>query len=119
MPFFLLKAANRHAWDVRSILDRFQEQFERALDEQGRYPRHNLLNRYENVCYEMALYFFARSEWDIGYDRLLRGLDVAIAINDREMFAKCIPLFEKNRSAASKSQLERYGELLEKVKIES
>lgn len=117
--FFLLKAANRHGWDVGSILDRFEEQFERALDEQGHYPRHNLLNRYENVCYEMALYFFARSEWDIGYDRLLRGLDVAIAINDREMFAKCIPLFEKNRSAASKAQLERYGELLAKVKIES
>lgn len=117
--FFLLKAANRHGWDVRSILERFEGQFERALEEQGRYPRHNLLNRYENVCYEMALYFFARSECNIGYDRLLRGLDVAIAINDREMFAKCIPVFEKNRHSASKAQLERYSELLAKIKIES
>lgn len=117
--FFLLKAANRHGWDVCSILDRFEKQFENALEEEGRYPRHNLLNRYENVCYEMALYFFARSEWEIGYDRLLRGLDVAIAINDRDMFVKCIPLFEQHRLSASASHIARYGKLLEKVKNES
>ncbi|OWR28710.1 DNA-binding protein [Saccharibacillus sp. O23] len=116
--FFLVKAANRHGWDVDGILDRFEKQFERALEEEGRYPRNNLLNRYENVCYQMALYFFARNAWDKGHDRLLDGLDVAIAINDRDMFAKCVPLFEKNRLAASEAQLRRYGELLAKVKTE-
>ncbi len=114
--FFLLRAADLHGLDITSILDRFEQQFAEALGEQASYPRHHLLNRYEGVCFEMARYFFARDQWDKAYDRLLCGLNVAIAINDREMFAKCIPLFEKYRRFAGETHLRHYGELLENVK---
>ncbi len=111
----ILKAANLHKLKIDHILNRFEKKIEESVFESSHYKKINQLNRYEEICYETAVYFFDNENYENAHFYLLKALDIAIKISDKDMFMKCIPLFEKKRVVASKFQEKEYANLIRGV----
>ncbi|WP_037289483.1 hypothetical protein [Saccharibacillus sacchari] len=114
---FISQAANLYDLDIDHILEKFEKQMEQQLNETSHYKKIHQLNRYKDICYELTLYFFNKVFYQNAHSYLLKALNVAIKINDKDTFMKCISLFERNRKFASLVQKKSYIEMLRKVEV--
>lgn len=111
----ILQAANKHKFSV----DQFFGQVSTLLNDQSKVQSHynktSTLNRYASLAYEAAIYHFDYDRHSDGIDCTLRSLDMAIIIRNKDMFMKCVPLFEMHRSQATADQKKVYEVLMKGV----
>ncbi|MDO3409469.1 DNA-binding protein [Saccharibacillus sp. CPCC 101409] len=113
--FTILESSNKYGFNTDIIFEKFSEQLHQYLEQKYHYDRMTILNDYCSVCLEASLYFLKRQNHIKAIDYILRGLVVAVKINDKEMFMKCVPLFEKNRDLASPKQTLEYVQIMEGI----
>lgn len=108
----ILEAANKHGFNVDLIINEFWAEVEKVVTGEFYYKKMYEVNRYEETCYEAAKYFFEHNNTDEAVKFLLKGLNVAVKIKDKQMFMNFVPLFEKNRHLVNSEQKFKYQTLI-------
>ncbi|CAM3296881.1 MULTISPECIES: DNA-binding protein [Saccharibacillus] len=111
----IVESANRHQYDIDDILDKFAEPLHKYPEDHAAYSKTSNFNRYIHVCYESAVYLFKRKKYGECLTYLLLGLEMAIKINNKDMFMKYVPLFEGLRDIASHQEKKKYENLMKRV----
>ncbi|CAM4304907.1 helix-turn-helix domain-containing protein [Saccharibacillus endophyticus] len=111
----LLTAANRNDFEITEILKDFYGKVESSKFENSHYNKMYQMNRYIDICYEAAQYYFKKRIFDEAFDYLLNGLEIVVKINNKEMFMKYVPLFEKYRIDTSEDQHLKYKKIMKEM----
>ncbi|MEJ8305375.1 DNA-binding protein [Saccharibacillus sacchari] len=111
----LLQSANKHNLYIDNVLDHFHDFLNSYEQIQTQYNKRSKTNRYAKICYELAVYYLDRKDYHAALNNTLRSLEMAIIINNKHMFMKCVPFFEEFRSYASDQQKKTYENLIRSV----
>ncbi|MDO3411207.1 DNA-binding protein [Saccharibacillus sp. CPCC 101409] len=109
---FVLGSANRYGYSMDLLLSKFLPQIEIYDYENSYYNQANSFNFYIEICYESALYFLHRKEYEQALEYLLRGLKRIVKIKDKDAFIKFVPVFEKYKKWSSSVQQMCYEEVI-------
>ncbi|GGN95779.1 hypothetical protein [Saccharibacillus kuerlensis] len=111
----IVESANKHHYTIDHILNKFSDPLEQLLRENSVYSQESNYNRYTSLCYESALYFWNKEKYKLCLNYLLLGLEMAININNKDMFMKYVPLFEKLRSLTDEREQKQYENLMRRL----
>jgi len=111
----LLQSANKHHFDISSVLEHYDDFFNSYEEVQTQYNKRSKTNWYAKICFELAVYYLEKKDYSSALNSSLLSLEMAIIINNKHMFMKCIPFFEEFRSYSSKEQKNRYENLIRSV----
>lgn len=119
---YIIQAANQYSYDINCSLDRFQNYINEIRTEKylkGTYNEQALNFRYIRLFYELAKYRLNQKEFKCGIEFLITSLQRSASSSDDMMCIKCIDLYGKYRSHASKTQEEQYTILIESLSVQT
>ena len=108
----IVRAANQHAFLIDHILQRFSAEIHSFHDSIDPFD----INIQLEFRYEMANYHFQHECIDFGIKDTLRGLDLAIVMNDQQKFIQCVTLFEAHEYQATDQQNKEFKKIIEEVR---
>ena len=113
----IVLAANRHGFEIDSILVRFSGYLD-YKEQVGLYGNINnqvTLNRYTRLAAELAIYYFSKNNYVSGLNYLLYSLEISSQINSERGIIRCVSLYEQYREYVSAELLVKYKILMSEV----
>ncbi|NGZ74106.1 hypothetical protein [Saccharibacillus alkalitolerans] len=95
---FILQFALTHNQDIDELLERFDRKMEDYAYRQFGSDKNPalLLNRYVDICIDIALYYFNRGNYEKAIGHAKRGIEAPIGIGSgKYVFTRLAPIFEK------------------------
>ncbi|MDO3410145.1 DNA-binding protein [Saccharibacillus sp. CPCC 101409] len=111
----ILQSANKYNFKINEVLFHFHDFLKEYEDVKTQYNKRSSLNWYVNICFELATYYLNSRDFSFAINSALRSLEMAIIINNKDMFMKCVPFFEEFRNKASEEQKNKYENLVRSV----
>lgn len=108
----ILESANKFQYSIGNIIEEFSEKIDDYLNLNFNYDRIVTLKEYSNITYQAGIYFERRKMYDKAINYTLKCLETTTKIKNKDMFMKCVPLFEKLREWSSLEQTKRYEKIL-------
>lgn len=116
--FNIIEAANRFDLGIDDILERFDSYIVDYLKDQhtlGLYTDQLIATAFADFLHELAVYYFNRSLYPVGFKYLLHCLELSAKINKRSCIIKSVGLFERFRVVASPETKSTYQNLINEV----
>ncbi|WNS46277.1 transcriptional regulator [Paenibacillus sp. MMS20-IR301] len=112
----IIKSANRYAWNIDDILERFSAYVPSGPDHSlfGNYTSQIMANQHARFLTELAAYYLSQNHPD-GIKVILTGLESSVKINNESLIIKCVDLFEQHRHQASQHEKVSYKNLIREV----
>ncbi|QDH19660.1 DNA-binding protein [Saccharibacillus brassicae] len=111
--FSILKSANTYKYDADILFEEFSGSIANYLTQQFHHDKSIIsYNLYCGTCYQAALYFLERMDYEKMFDYILKGMEVVVKIVNKEMFMNNVSLFEEYRSQASEAHKIHYKKLV-------
>ncbi|GIP51355.1 helix-turn-helix transcriptional regulator [Paenibacillus sp. Marseille-P2973] len=112
----MLFAANRHHFDLNSVLLKFDSEIKAFAPQKNQLYRTEIMfDYYDSFLYELTLYYLRTGDFENGFTNLLQGLDFSCKINNEQHILKYVGLFEEYRDQASSEIHLSYNHLIRKV----
>ncbi|WP_106768751.1 helix-turn-helix domain-containing protein [Paenibacillus faecalis] len=111
----ILQAANRFDFNIDDIIQKFEPQISRYIDNKGTTGMYNeqvSVNRFTRFMNELSTYCWHRKKYETGIKYVLIGLETAIEIHNDDAILKFVRLFELYRHVASEEEQHRYHKLI-------
>jgi len=117
LPSMLIisKAANLHEFNIDNIIEKFNSIiYQMNPSDKSLYPA-VYTTRYMILYYQLAVYFFKSKNYTKGMDDLLKSLELAIKVYNKNRILDCISLYEQFKKYSRKEQVEFYEIMLKEV----
>ncbi|MGE6666287.1 MULTISPECIES: hypothetical protein [Paenibacillus] len=114
----IMEASNHHKMDVDSVLDKFDlyiSKYEETYGDIGSYTEQITNGRYVQFLKELTIYQLERERYTIGFQNLLKCLQLSRKIKSESTTIQCVGLFERHRGRASIEIKNKYKTLIEEV----
>ncbi len=112
----ILTAANEYNFKINEIVERFEDQVEFYSKEENlsTHKKMIMLKFYTDLHYQQLIYYAKQKNYFKAINSLLKALDVAVKIKNKDIFMRLIPLFEMLRPFVSKDQHNQYVAIMKK-----
>ncbi|WP_431090664.1 DNA-binding protein [Paenibacillus sp. 8b26] len=115
----IVDAANKHQISIDDVLLEFSDEIQLLKDREylrsEYYEERFNLSRCSDLCYQLALYYFYKKSNDTAINNVLKSMEMAIIIKQRDV-VRCISLFEEHRVYATSKQQMLYESMLKEVR---
>lgn len=113
LTFTILKSANQYKYCVDIVFEQFSDPLSNYLTQPFHHDKSIISsNLYCGTCYQAALYFMERTNYEKMFDYIFKGMELGAKISNKEIFIHNVSLFEKNRNQASEAQKMQYKKLI-------
>ncbi|CAJ1317690.1 DNA-binding protein [Paenibacillus nuruki] len=112
----ILEAANKYNFDIKNTLKTFSISFDSEINFQNDYyQKSTYKSRLVTFYYELALYFLIRELHNDGIKYVLKSLEMALEIVNKNKVLDCVSLFEQFKAFSTDNQKEFYENLIRGV----
>ncbi|MCM3494729.1 hypothetical protein M4D52_14920 [Paenibacillus lactis] len=108
----IVQAANRHMFNIDSILDRFSSYLPYKSNQE--YDKYIMAEQNAHFLIQLGIYYLHNNRAG-GIDWLLQGLDLSVKINSDKNIIRCMTLYELYRDLSTPEEASRYKILVREV----
>ncbi|MDR6723221.1 transcriptional regulator with XRE-family HTH domain [Paenibacillus amylolyticus] len=114
----IVSAANQFEMNIHSILDQFESYFmyREQVSDIGKISEQYTSDQYVNLLADVGTYYLTHRDSSRGIHFILRGLELAITIKNKDGMLSCIKTFEEFRYCASEEDKVKYKNLISGVR---
>ncbi|MHA7579316.1 transcriptional regulator [Paenibacillus vandeheii] len=113
----IVNAANRFDINIDSVLEAYDAYFmyQEQSSRIGKISEQYTNDQYGTFIIGLGRYYLQHQNFTKGYELILRGMDFAIKIKNKDSILECIKLFEEFRYCAVEEVKLRYKKLIQEV----
>jgi len=108
----IIQSSNKHGFSIDNIIQKFSVYLSHAdtvpFLEENYYKEATLTRILSNIFYHLAVYYARKKEYVTAIDYSLQALQKSVKIRNKNVFMKCVPLFEEFRASATEIQKKAY-----------
>ncbi|MFK4472268.1 tetratricopeptide (TPR) repeat protein [Paenibacillus sp. RC73] len=115
----IVESAIKHNFCIDTILFDFSDEIKGFNDsfslDSGYYQLAPTVDRYADLHYKLAIYYFSNDKIYQGLDCILESLKFYKNINNKTKFVECVALFEKFRKNSTSQHKTNYETIMEEI----